>query len=119
MELVNTGTTYNNAIHGPTYADPKIGWRQASEAPAGTNLSSDYHVYQLYRQRGLIKIGIDGVLVGHYTRASIPPDANWVFDDAPMYLTLNIAVGGVWPGPVASDTPLPATMLVDSVRYWQ
>ena len=119
MELVNTGTTYNNAIHGPTYADRKVGWRQASEAPAGTNLSSDYHVYQLYRQPGLIKIGIDGVIVGQYTRASIPPGAVWVFDDAPMYLTLNIAVGGEWPGSVAPDTPLPATMLVDSVRYWQ
>jgi beta-glucanase (GH16 family) len=119
MELVNTGSTYNNAIHGPTYADPKIGWRQASEGSASSNLASDYHVYQLYREPGLIKIGIDGVLVGQYTRASIPSDANWVFDDAPMYLTLNIAVGGEWPGPVAPDTPLPATMLVDSVRFWQ
>lgn len=119
MELVNTGTTYNNAIHGPTYSDPTVGWRQASEAPANTNLSSDYHVYQLYRQPGLIKIGIDGVVVGQYTRAGIPPDANWVFDEAPMYLTLNVAVGGEWPGPVAPNTVLPSTMLVDSVRFWQ
>lgn len=118
MELVNTGTTYNNAIHGPSYADPKTGWRQSSEGATSSNLASDYHVYQLYRQPGVIKIGIDGVQVGQYTRASIPPDANWVFD-APMYLTLNIAVGGEWPGPVAPDTPLPATMLVDSVRIWQ
>jgi hypothetical protein len=119
MELVNSGTTYNTAIHGPTYADQKVGWQQSSNGPASSNLASDYHVYQLYREPGLIKIGIDGVLVGQYTRASIPADANWVFDDAPMYLTLNIAVGGEWPGPVARDTPLRATMLVDLVRFWQ
>jgi beta-glucanase (GH16 family) len=119
MELVNTGATYNNAIHGPTSADPKVGWQQASQGSASGNLASDYHVYQLFREPGLIKIGIDGVLVGQYTRAGIPPDANWAFDDAPMYLTLNVAVGGEWPGPVAADTPLPATMLVDSVRFWQ
>jgi beta-glucanase (GH16 family) len=119
MELVNSGTTYNNAIHGPTDADQKVGWQQSSKGPASSNLASDYHVYQLYREPGLIKIGIDGVLVGQYTRASIRPGANWVFDDAPMYLTLNIAVGGEWPGPVGRNTPLPATMLVDSVRFWQ
>ena len=119
MELVNTGTAYHNAIHGPTYADSETGWQQASEGSASSNLASDYHVYQLYREPDLIKIALDGVLVGQYARASIPPEANWVFDDAPMYLTLNIAVGGEWPGPVAPDTPLPATMLVDSVRFWQ
>jgi beta-glucanase (GH16 family) len=119
MELVNSGTTYNNAIHGPTDADQKVGWQQSSKGPASSNLASDYHVYQLYREPGLIKIGIDGVLVGQHTRASIPPGANWVFDDAPIYLTLNIAVGGEWPGPVGRNTPLPATMLVDSVRFWQ
>jgi beta-glucanase (GH16 family) len=118
MELVNAGTMYHNAIHGPTYADPQIGWNQSSDGSPSSNLASDYHVYQLYREPGLIKIGLDGVVVGQYTRASIPADANWVFD-APMYLTLNVAVGGEWPGAVAPDTPFPATMLVDWVRYWQ
>ena len=119
IELVNSGTTYNNAIHGPTYADPNSGWRQAAEGPARSDLSSDFHVYQVYREPGLIKIGIDGVVVGQYTRTDVPPDANWVFDDAPMYLTVNIAVGGEWPGPAAPDTPFPATMLVDSVHFWE
>jgi beta-glucanase (GH16 family) len=118
MELVNTGTAYHNAIHGPTYADPRVNWRQSTDGTPSGNLASDFHIYQLYRQPGLIKVGIDGVVVGQYTRESIQPGADWVFD-APMYLTLNVAVGGEWPGAVAPDTPFPATMLVDWVRYWQ
>jgi beta-glucanase (GH16 family) len=119
MELVNTGTTFHNAIHGPKISDPSGGWLQSSEGPAPGNLASDYHVYQLYRAPGLLKIGIDGMVVGQYTPESIPDNASWVFDDAPMYLTLNIAVGGEWPGPVAPETHFPATMLVDWVRFWQ
>jgi beta-glucanase (GH16 family) len=118
VELVNAGSTYYNAIHGPTHADPETGWKQSSDGPASSNLAADFNVYQLYREPGLIKIGINGVVVGQYTRTGVPADANWVFD-APMYLTLNIAVGGEWPGPVAADTPFPAAMLVDWIRYWQ
>ncbi len=119
MELVNTGATYHNAIHGPVAGDPQVSWRQTVEGEAAVDLASDYHVYQLYRAPGLIKIGIDGVLVGQFTPKTIPDGATWVFDDAPMYLTLNIAVGGEWPGPVTPETPFPARMLVDWVRFWQ
>jgi len=36
----------------------------------------------------------------------------------PMYLLLNLAVGGDWPGPPDDSTSFPAAMLVDYVRVW-
>jgi beta-glucanase (GH16 family) len=36
-----------------------------------------------------------------------------------MYLMLNLAVGGEWPGPPDANTVFPATMSVDYVRVWQ
>jgi beta-glucanase (GH16 family) len=118
MELVNTGTIYHNAIHGPVTATPNAKWAQGFDGYAGLNLSQDYHTYQVYREPGRIMIGIDGYVIGQYTQAGIPVGASWVFD-APFYLTFNIAVGGDWPGPPAATTTFPAQMLVDWVRYWQ
>lgn len=49
----------------------------------------------------------------------------WRFDDAasisdvPMYLLLNLAVGGDWPGAPDATTKFPAHFLIDSVRVWQ
>ncbi len=39
--------------------------------------------------------------------------------DEPMYLVLNLAVGGDYPGPPDTATRFPATMKVDWVRVWQ
>ncbi len=37
----------------------------------------------------------------------------------PMYLVLNLAVGGTAPGPPDDTTPFPAEVVVDWVRVWQ
>lgn len=118
MELVNTGTIYHNAIHGPVTSTANAKWTQGFDGLAGLNLSQDFHTYQVYREPAQVMIRIDGYVVGQYTRSAIPAGAEWVFD-APFYLTFNIAVGGDWPGPPAATTTFPAQMLVDWVRYWQ
>ncbi|MBS1691353.1 MAG: glycoside hydrolase family 16 protein [Actinobacteria bacterium] len=118
MELVNTGTMIHNAIHGPKTGAPDQKWKLSFDFWAGRNLSDDYHVYQVYRSPGVIVIGIDGIPVGVYSRYATPPGSDWVFD-APMYLILNVAVGGDWPGNPNASTAFPATMLVDYVRHWQ
>lgn len=118
MELVSSGTVYHNAIHGPMAANAETKWKQSADGDAPGDLARDYHVYQVLREPNVIKIAIDGNLVGSYSRATMPAGADWVFD-APMYLILNIAVGGEWPGPVNAATPFPATMLVDWIRLWQ
>jgi beta-glucanase (GH16 family) len=117
IEIVDSGAQYHNAIHGPRVSDPSIQWQQSHDGEAVSNLADDYHTYQVYRDTDSIQIGIDGKDVGEYSRASIPPDARWVFD-APMYLILNIAVGGLWPSPVDESTQFPAAMHVDWIRFW-
>lgn len=80
------------------------------------DLTAGFHNYWVYRQPGVITIGVDGLTRGVYTRASVPAGAQWVFDK-PMFALLNVAVGGNWPGPPNDSTPSPSTMVVDWFRY--
>jgi beta-glucanase (GH16 family) len=50
------------------------------------------------------------------------PSYRIVGDDVPaedMYLILNLAMGGVWPGAPDATTPDPATFKVDYIRVFQ
>lgn len=42
-----------------------------------------------------------------------------LISDEPMYLLINLAVGGDWPGDPDEDTRFPATFDIDYVRIWQ
>ncbi|MDE0890131.1 MAG: glycoside hydrolase family 16 protein [Phycisphaerales bacterium] len=37
----------------------------------------------------------------------------------PMYLIMNLALGGFWPGPPGEDTTFPSTMEIDHVKIWK
>jgi beta-glucanase (GH16 family) len=78
--------------------------------------TADYHVYWLDWQPYNITIGIDGQALGNFTPASLPDGAQWVFEK-PMFVLMNIAVGGPWPGSPDATTKFPATMLVDWFSY--
>ena len=54
---------------------------------------------------------VDGVKTGS---VKTPADAH-----KPMYLILNLAVGGNWPGFPDASTKFPATMDIDYVRAWR
>ena len=59
-----------------------------------------------------------------------PERITWFVDDkpthqytgkipnTPMYLIINSAIGGFWPGPPGSETTLPESMEVDRVQIW-
>lgn len=116
MEVVNTGTEFHNAVHGPNIIPSPLPWKQSADGPAVGDLSGDFHTYGIKRDPGAITVFLDGNVVGSYTAATMPLGAKWVFD-SPMYLVLNVAVGGKWPGPTGATTPFPASMVVDWVRY--
>ena len=75
-----------------------------------------FHDYQLHWTADEIAIGIDGVVHFRYPN---PRSGRrfWPFD-APQYLVLNIAIGGVLGGTV-DDGIFPVTMEVEHVRVWQ
>lgn len=112
-ESVNAGTSWHTAVHGPTQAGTH--WQLNNEGALSPSLSG-YHVYGVHREPDQITISIDGTVVSTYSRGQLDREARWVFDQ-PMYVLLNLAVGGSWPGPPNAATPDPALMLVDWVRY--
>jgi beta-glucanase (GH16 family) len=65
-----------------------------------------WHTYASNWEPGSVTYYYDGVEVGRVTQG---------ITSAPMYLILNLAVGGGYSGPVS----IPSIMLVDYVRVWQ
>lgn len=94
MEMLADGRIFHTAIHGPTTVSPGV-WKQSTDGMlGGVDLSQDFHTYGIYREPGLVRVLIDGTVVGTYRRSEMPAGASWPFDN-PMYLNLNIAVGGI------------------------
>ena len=58
---------------------------------------------------------MDGSPYFTINRSQIPPPNQWALDNS-MYIILDLAVGGVWPGSPTASTPFPARMVVDYVR---
>lgn len=76
------------------------------------DLSQGWHVYGVDWSPEHIIWYLDGREVFRYTRrASIP--------DEPMYIIINLAVGGEWPGAPNRSTVFPARFEIDYVRAWQ
>lgn len=80
----------------------------------GLDLSQDFHTFGLDWQSDAIRYYLDGKLTAECTDPNV---LKWF--DAPMYMILNLAVGGSWPGNPDVTTPFPAEMLVDRVSVWQ
>ena len=70
-----------------------------------------FHTYGMLWDQNYLVWTIDGVEVN---RQTTPSDMN-----QPMYILLNLAVGGTWPGNPDSTTPFPATMSIDYVHVYQ
>lgn len=75
------------------------------------DLSRDWHVYGLDWGPDRIIWYLDGIEMWRYTDQRFIPDM-------PMYMILNLAVGGDWPGDADETTHFPAAMHVDYVRAW-
>jgi len=76
-----------------------------------SDLSLDWHVYGMDWEKDAIVWYLDGVEQWRYTDKAL-------ISREPMYLLLNLAVGGDWPGAPDGSTKFPAVMLVDYVRVW-
>jgi len=125
MELVNNGSTFHVALHGPQdgpqgrtdyYGGVKATGRYVGTKGPIPDLTQDFHEYWLDWRPDSIVIGVDDRTLGSFSPASLPPGGVWEFNK-PMYVLMNIAVGGPWPGPPDATTPWPATMLVDWFKY--
>jgi beta-glucanase (GH16 family) len=110
MEHVSNEYMTHGAVH----------WENNGHTYTGGGVNTDptqYHVYGVIWEENLIRWYIDGVQFYQFT---IQASNN--SDDAfrhPMFLLLNMAIGGNWPGYPDASTPFPSSMFVDYVRVYQ
>ena len=100
-------------IHGPGYA----GGESFGNILNIPNVAAEYHTYAIDWAPDLIKWYVDDVLYHTATPADVAPN-EWVFND-PVFLLLNMAIGGNFGGAVSPDLTFPQAMKVDYVRVYQ
>lgn len=76
----------------------------------GPNFAAGYHIFTVDWNPSAITWYIDGIKRYSLTQ-HIP--------SKPMYLIMNLAVGGDWPGPPTSSTKFPAYLHIDYVRIYK
>lgn len=101
-------------IHGPGYS----GGQAFSgifnfEEPAFNN----HHTFTIEWEPDSIKWFVDGFLYHMATPNDVAPN-EWVFND-PVYLLLNIAMGGNFGGGVDPNFEAPQSMSIDYIRVYQ
>ena len=98
-------------VHGPGYSGAK-GIGTPYTLPAG-----EFHVYGVNWEAESLEFTVDGKVYRKITPADLPAGTKWVYDH-PMFLLLNLAVGGNWPGPPTDATEFPRRLTVDWVRVY-
>jgi beta-glucanase (GH16 family) len=78
----------------------------------GPDLSAGWHTFAVDWRPDAIIWYLDGVEIWRYEESqNIPTE--------PMYVILNLAVGGDWPGAPDSTTVFPAYFDIEYIRVWQ
>lgn len=99
-------------VHGPgSLADEGVG----GVVRSGSSLSTGFHRFAVRWAPGSVTFILDGRRYATVERGSYPAGQEWALD-RPMFLLLNLAVGGEWPGPPLATTHFPARLVVDWIR---
>lgn len=110
------GGLYHMTLHD--HASPTETMVTSVGSVAGvSDLTAAFHEYWIIRSSNRIQIGIDDMCYADWNHTA--QAANWAQFQRPMYLIMNLSVGGVsefW-GPPDGTTPWPAQILVDWVRW--
>jgi beta-glucanase (GH16 family) len=112
--------TDHGTIHGPQSGGDYNGGTGVGGTytlPGGAALADDFHVYAVQWTTNQIQWFVDTNLYFTATPAGLPSGSTWVFTQ-PEFITLNLAVGGNWPGNPDGTTVFPQQMLVDYVRVY-
>jgi beta-glucanase (GH16 family) len=111
IDVVETVGHRPRIVYGAAHASLGVWGRGQKELPE--SFADDYHVYSAEWDQDRIVWSVDGTPYGE----------TWLFLGwplgEPLYLILNVQVGGIWPGPPDAGTPFPARMMVDWVRVYR
>lgn len=94
------------------YRNDKGDSRSVGHEVETVDLASDWQVYGLEWSEEAIVWYLNGEEVWRYEEKERIPSE-------PLYLLLNLAVGGDWPGAPDETTVFPAHYVIDYVRVWQ
>lgn len=100
-------------IHGPGYSG---GQSYGNVYVFGEPVYNDYHTFTTVWQPDYIEWYVDGILYHTATPEDVPGE--WVFND-PVFLLLNIAMGGNFGGTIDPNIEFPQSMAVDYIRVYQ
>lgn len=107
-EEINGQWENHQSLHMPGW-DPTL-------ITAPNNSTGTYHTYGVNWQPGYCAFYVDGNFTGQFSRGG---GGTWVFDNQPMSMLLNLAVGGQWPGSPDGSTAGTGYFNVDYVRQYQ
>ncbi|WP_411895756.1 family 16 glycosylhydrolase [Winogradskyella sp. A2] len=112
-------TIVSSAVHGPGYSG---GNPIKKEYTFDSSRADEFHIYGIEWGPRYINFYVDDVLYNQLTPESLDAKnvdrSNWVFDNGPFYIIINLAVGGNFDGNPNADTVFPQTMYVDYVRVF-
>jgi MYXO-CTERM domain-containing protein len=100
-------TVYMTVHWGTDYSS---GHKSDGSSWVGPDFSADFHVFGLEWNPDSIVWTIDGVERKRHTGDGVP--------QVEMYIIINLAVGGSWPGPPDSTTTFPGLYQIDYVRAY-
>jgi beta-glucanase (GH16 family) len=108
--------TVHTTVHGPGYSGGD-GITAATNLLGGGTYADGFHDYAVDIDPDHIVWWVDGERAHTVRPGDLPAGGAWVFD-GPMFLVLNVAVGGTFLSPPTDETPFPAEMVVDHVRVY-
>ena len=106
------------SVHGGTSSTAEVNGGQEYH-PNGFSAAA-WHTYGMIWTKGQIQYYVDDPanIYATYNTSNGTFNGTWPFDQGPMFIILNLAVGGDWPGSPDSTTVFPSNMLVDYVRIY-
>lgn len=110
MEVIgqNTGKVHFT-LH---YSDADGERKKSGKSFVTDDLSAGWHTFAVDWSPERIVWYVDGIERWRYDNAEFVPQEM-------MYLIVNLAVGGRWPGPPDAETQFPADYVIDYIRVWQ
>jgi beta-glucanase (GH16 family) len=107
-------STILGTVHGPGYsAGQSI---SKSYTLKNGRFDTDFHVFGIEWGPEYVNFYVDNVLYNQITPADVKGE--WVFNK-PLFILINLAVGGSFVGSPNDETVFPQTMLVDYIRVYK
>ncbi len=108
-------TVVSGAVHGPGYNAGQAIFKKFDLVD--DRFDTGFHIFGIEWGPEYINFYVDDVLYNQITPDDVPGE--WVFDNGPFFIILNVAVGGTFDGPPNEDTVFPQTMYVDYIRVYE